>query len=709
MGNDNNSDNIIKEADTDHAIHISESASDQLYNTIVRIEKGNSSGTGFFMKVNILGKNKIFFFTCAHVISEDDINSKIAMDIYYGKKSEEKKISIKLDKKERFTLSFKGDKDVTVIEVLEKDKIPENKFLLPDLNYRHGYDIYKKGKFLLAGYPKDEIYQKERHISSGQIKSIYNIYEFSHSLDTRAGSSGSPICLYPNIQVIGIHKGGSTEKTINYGTFIGKIIDELENKYKEIKQEKKYVLQNSKSQYLKPLYNSLNTKMNQLLINNSPIKNNKNQNMINKRHSKLRFVNLLNILLIDQNILIEEYNKFCNDLLSFLKYNSFEYTHFKLNKFLQVNEAINLIKNIRFEATIIIINGKLYYDFIIKFKENINNIFIIPKIIIYTRNINNFKEDLKFKNFYQILNNKYYTFGGIKTSFEDIKKFILNNISHQTLNSNLLNENIPKRKDINYFEGDLIFDYIDSKEKLILPLFHSSIIDLNRDENNEDFIKSIYMNENCNELKMLLNSIIQIPEIPIELLSKYYVRIYTSQCFYKKINEDLRNTNKDSYLPYLITLFKAIKLKSLPLNSNNILYKFILLSKMEIHMISHCLLSKKPGLPGCIVFSKTFISFYKDLNFLNGKINSIENNILDKYELVLFKLEKDDSLERYYSSIPIDMEKFSYFPEEKEVLFFPFTSFGIESINVINYNNKKIYLIKLSYLDKFKKLFKINK
>ena len=217
------------------------------------------------------------------------------------------------------------------------------------------------------------------------------------------------------------------------------------------------------------------------------------------------------------------------------------------------------------------------------------------------------------------------------------------------------------------------------------------------------------MNENCHELKMLLKSIIQIPEIPIELLSKYYIRIYTSQCFYKKINEDLRKSNKDSYLPYLITLYKAVKLKSLPLNSNNILYKFFLLSKIEVHQISHYLLSKKPGLPGCIVFSKTFISFYKDLNFLNGKINSIGNDVLDEYELVLFKLETDDSLGRFYYSIAIDMEKFSYFPEEQEILFLPFSSFGIESINVIYYNNKKISLIKLSYLDKFKKLFKIKK
>ena len=75
MGNENNqpskSKNIIKESDTKHATHISESASDKLYNSIVRIEKGNELGTGFFMKVNIKNKIKYFLFTCYHVISQD--------------------------------------------------------------------------------------------------------------------------------------------------------------------------------------------------------------------------------------------------------------------------------------------------------------------------------------------------------------------------------------------------------------------------------------------------------------------------------------------------------------------------------------------------------------------------------------------------------------------------------------------------------------
>ena len=72
----------------------------------------------------------------------------------------------------------------------------------------------------MAGYPDDDQHDIERVICSGKIKEIKD-FEFSHQLDTRIGSSGSPICLLDDTSIIGIHKGGIKEKKINYGTFIG--------------------------------------------------------------------------------------------------------------------------------------------------------------------------------------------------------------------------------------------------------------------------------------------------------------------------------------------------------------------------------------------------------------------------------------------------------------------------------------------------------
>ena len=70
---------------------------------------------------------------------------------------------------------------------------------------------------------------KRRSLSLGKITNICENYEFFHSLGTKAGSSGSPICLIDkNNYVIGIHRGKTEDLSNNVGTFIGIIIDKIE-------------------------------------------------------------------------------------------------------------------------------------------------------------------------------------------------------------------------------------------------------------------------------------------------------------------------------------------------------------------------------------------------------------------------------------------------------------------------------------------------
>ena len=59
-------------------------------------------------------------------------------------------------------------------------------------------------------------------------------------METRNGSSGSPICLKRNLQVIGIHKAKNSQ--INNGTFIWAIIEKINNDniIKEIKSIKEH-------------------------------------------------------------------------------------------------------------------------------------------------------------------------------------------------------------------------------------------------------------------------------------------------------------------------------------------------------------------------------------------------------------------------------------------------------------------------------------
>ena len=236
---------------------------------------------------------------------------------------------------------------------------------------------------------------------------------------------------------------------------------------------------------------------------------------------------LSNIIWIDIYIDNEENTKYLKELELL--------GNFKINCFKFVENAIESIKKINFEQTFIIVSGKLYKNFIEKFKENLKDIYIIPRIIIFARNEEKFVNYNKEINY----NHPYYNLGGIKTSFDEVKKFILN---PKGKNSNLLNEED---------EIQLVFEYIDCKEKLILPILYKSLIDSIPIEEVDNFTNFLYnkYSKNSKSLEILLNSIYSIPEIPFELLCKYYIRIYTSKSnFYIDLNRNLREGKKDLYL-----------------------------------------------------------------------------------------------------------------------------------------------------------------
>ena len=114
-----------------------------------------------------------------------------------------------------------------------------------------------------------------------------------------------------------------------------------------------------------------------------------------------------------------------------------------------ISEVLIELKKIKFEDTIIIIDINLYYQFIKEFIKNLVNIYTIPIIIIFNKL--NQKINLNLKQDSDIANNLYYHYGGIKTSFNDIKNYIIN----------------PKNKDISsqkIDEGNFVFEYIDCKE-----------------------------------------------------------------------------------------------------------------------------------------------------------------------------------------------------------------------------------------------------
>ena len=172
-------------------------------------------GTGFFMNYSDSLK---LLITNYHVIHPELININIEIEIWNNEK-------MILNLKGRYIKFLKKPKDITAIEIKNTDKIYKDiQFLNYDYNYKpFGYDIYKDVYIFSIGHPLGQ----DVAAASGQIIKKSN-YEFDHDISTDVGASGSPIILLNLMMVIGIHKNKKNEK-VNRGTFIGEIINEINN------------------------------------------------------------------------------------------------------------------------------------------------------------------------------------------------------------------------------------------------------------------------------------------------------------------------------------------------------------------------------------------------------------------------------------------------------------------------------------------------
>ena len=124
-----------------------------------------------------------------------------------------------------------------------------------------------------------------------------------------------------------------------------------------------------------------------------------------------------NVIWIDENVDNEENTGYLKELNA-LGYN--------VQCFKNVDEGFDLVKSIRFESTKIIISGRLYIKFVKKFIDNINEIYVIPKIIIFTLNKERFIKSNKANE--DLINHPFFNCGGIKVIITDVISFLKDEI-----------------------------------------------------------------------------------------------------------------------------------------------------------------------------------------------------------------------------------------------------------------------------------------
>ena len=204
----------------------------EIEKSICFIQKFDLRATGFFLKIEYNSKPLYMLVTAHHAIPYPLVDDEKNIQIIIGNDSEKQIINITLDCAERKILCLK-DKDITAVEILDKDKIKEKvKFLNYDseCNYTN-YMNYLNIEIFIMHHPNCKEYEIKGNII--KIREPMD-FEFQHNLYTEEGSSGAPILLFEKsneeFKVIGVHTSASKGKKSKIGTFINTLIEEIKNK-----------------------------------------------------------------------------------------------------------------------------------------------------------------------------------------------------------------------------------------------------------------------------------------------------------------------------------------------------------------------------------------------------------------------------------------------------------------------------------------------
>jgi len=184
--------------------------------SICKIVTKAKIGTGFLIKLFKGGQILFSLLTNEHIIQKEMVDKNEKIIIYNLKNNY---VNINLNKSERFIECYKN-LNITVIEIIKKDKIDENYFLIPNLKAK---EFMNKEIYLI------EFSREQLRNSEGRIKNIINDFEIIFTTDENYDFAGSPIFLKNSKEVIGIYKAGNTYQE-NYGILIRYLIQSLNKK-----------------------------------------------------------------------------------------------------------------------------------------------------------------------------------------------------------------------------------------------------------------------------------------------------------------------------------------------------------------------------------------------------------------------------------------------------------------------------------------------
>ena len=386
---------------------------------------------------------------------------------------------------------------------------------------------------------------------------------------------------------------------------------------------------------------------------------------------------ITNIFWIDENINSDkkqEYFKILKDVFQNVQIFDNEQSMFEI------------IEQMKFEVYIIIMNGRNFHKYIDYLLNN--SIYGIPVCAIFITDEIDLKEPIN-KEYKIYIKDKFYNPLGLSISIDDLIRKIKNFMSSYVKRVN--NINLGYSSPPSNYKDCFIFEFIDDDNKLIFPYLYnnimqnSNITDNDIKKTNKYILKKYGEND---EIKKLIVSLINIENIPSNIIGKFWGRIYTIESsFYRNLNNNLMKLDNEHYNEYIQMLYKG--LKEFEFKENDILYRGTNISDEEVENILNFYKNKKnndENQPKYLIYSRAFISFSKDREVSMNFIKDIP-----KTKKILFQLKNNFNIKNLSNA---SLSKISVYPSENEILFFPFSSFIIENI----IKKEDIYHISLEYL-----------
>ena len=382
--------------------------------------------------------------------------------------------------------------------------------------------------------------------------------------------------------------------------------------------------------------------------------------------------NVRHVIWIDQNNEKGE-NK------GYLKKYSKELKDFSFSLTTSVQEGYSLLSKYRFEMIYIILSGRLAEEFLDIYEENLQKLTVLTLNIIFCFNG-------KYHKLKKYANDQFYNPGGVVTEFEEVIKFL-----KMDRNGKNDAQRINEQNKYNNLNNDRTFTFIsNSIENISLPIilkkFSSRFINEDEMENFKIFLKKNYYN-NLKE-NGLINFFDSKIKIPYYLFSKIFIRLYTMESpFYRDLNKALRNGYFSDFNQFIFTLYYGLNQKIIKDFHDKYLYRSTKISSNELDEIysSHRL-----------VLTNTFLSFTKNKNIAINFLNHFNNQerTLKNVLFVVNPLNQNN-----ITVTNMDVNEFSFFCQEDEITFLPFSGFEIVNIE----EGREYITMHLNYLNKYEK------